>query len=254
MNLNRAAGQALVAALKAGLRADQKVEVAVCPPFPYLFPIAEAVAGSPIRLGAQNLWPEEKGAFTGEVSPGMLRDAGCTYVILGHSERRHTIGPARSGGGVHGEDDALINRKVRAAFAAGMVPILCIGETLAERDAGQTEAVLTKQLDGGLTGLSAQQVSSMVIAYEPVWAIGTGRNATPQQAADAHRHVRHQVGSRFGTQAAEAVRIQYGGSVKASNAKELMAIPDVDGALVGGASLVADDFLGIITGCIQAKG
>lgn len=252
MNLDRAAARELVAALVAP-RSAPPVDVAVCPPFPYLFVVQEAIGGAPILLGAQNLWPEEKGAFTGEVSAAMLRDAGCHFVILGHSERRHTIGSLDAAGRPHGEDDALVNRKTRFALSAGLCPIVCVGETLAERDAGQTDAVLTRQVRAGLAGLTAPQVSRLVLAYEPVWAIGTGRNATPQQAADAHKHIRGLILGEFGGAAADGVRILYGGSVKPGNAAELMTSPDVDGALVGGASLVAGDFLGIMAGCVSAK-
>jgi triosephosphate isomerase len=175
----------------------------------------------------------------------MLLDCGCTYVILGHSERRHTIGK--------GEDDGLINKKVHAAIAAGLTPILCIGEKLEQRDAGQTDAVLTAQLEEGLAGVPADKMGGVVIAYEPVWAIGTGRNATPQQAQEAHQHVRKVLARLYSDAVAQSARIQYGGSVKASNALELMAQPDVDGALVGGASLKASEFSEIIQAAIKAK-
>lgn len=253
MNLSLASARELISAIRAKLVPHLNYDVAVCPPFPYLFPVAKAIAESPIKLGAQNLWPEDKGAFTGEVSPLMLKDTGCTYVILGHSERRHTIGPRDAVGRVCGEDDGMVNRKTKAALATGLVPIVCIGETLSQRDAGQTEDVLTQQLSGSLAGLKPEEVAKLVVAYEPVWAIGTGRNATPQQAAEAHHHIRQRLISSHSKPSAEAVRILYGGSVKASNAAELMASPDVDGALVGGASLVADDFLGIMAGCVTAK-
>jgi len=175
-------------------------------------------------------------------------------VILGHSERRHSIGPKGIDGRVHGESDEMVARKCRAALDAGLTSIVCIGETLAERDAGQTEDVLTRQLQGSLAGLDARMASQVVIAYEPVWAIGTGRNATPEQAQDAHMHIRTVLGDRLGRSTADEIRIQYGGSVKADNATALMKCPDVDGALVGGASLKADDFCGIIDACARAKG
>lgn len=254
MHMNLPTARELIATLRAGVPAGYPVDVAVCPPSVYLFPAAKALDGSTIRLGAQNLWPEPKGAFTGELAPPMIRETGATLVILGHSERRHTIGGKDASGKVVGEDDALINRKVKAALSERLTPILCVGETLTERDAGQTNAVLERQIRGGLDGLTAEQVAGMVVAYEPVWAIGTGRNATAQQADEAHKFIRKLVLSLFGTATAEGLRIQYGGSVKASNAAELMRSPDVDGALVGGASLVADDFLGIIRACAQAKG
>jgi len=253
MNLNLASARELITALRAKLPPHLPYDVAVCPPFPYLLPMAKAIADSPIRLGAQNLWPDEKGAFTGEVSPLMLKDAGCAFVIIGHSERRHTIGPKDAVGRVCGEDDAMVNRKVEAALAAGLIPIVCVGETLAQRDTGQTDDVLTQQIHSGLAGLTPDKVAGLVVAYEPVWAIGAGRNATPQQAAEAHLHIRKRLAADHSRSAADAVRILYGGSVKASNAAELMTSPDVDGALVGGASLAADDFLGIMTGCVTAK-
>jgi triosephosphate isomerase len=215
---------------------EQRVTVAVCPPFPYLLTVAQALHGSVVRLGAQNLYPEKEGAFTGEVCALMLQDVCCSYVILGHSERRHKLG----------ETDAFINRKVKAALAAGLTAILCIGETLEEREANRTEAVLDTQLTGSLAGLSANDLSRVVIAYEPVWAIGTGRNATPAQAQEAHAFVRRRVGQLCGAAAAEGLIIQYGGSVKPDNAASLLHEPDVDGALVGGASLNADQFLAIV--------
>ncbi len=254
MNLNLATGRDLIAAIRAKLPPRPAIDVAICPPFVYLMPAAKALAESAIALGAQNLWPEAKGAFTGEVSAPMLKDAGCTWVILGHSERRHTIGPRDAVGRICGETDDLINRKVKSALAAGLGPILCVGETLTQRDANQTDDILTQQIHAGLAGLKPEQLASLVVAYEPVWAIGTGRNATPQQAAEAHAHIRRQLAAAFGAPTAQAVRILYGGSVKASNAAELMTSPDVDGGLIGGASLAADDFLGIIAGCIKAKG
>ena len=252
MNLLLAPARELVAAIRAAASADT-VEVLICPPFVYLMPMAKAIAGSSIRMGAQNAYFESSGAFTGEVSPAMLKDAGCSYVILGHSERRHTIGPRLPDGRIAGEDDASVNRKVRAVLAAGMSPILCVGETLAERDTAQTLAVLRRQLDGGLAGLSADEAGSLVIAYEPVWAIGTGRNATPQQAQEAHAFIRNWLSERFGPATAAGTRILYGGSMKAANAGELIAQPDVDGGLVGGASLKADEFCGIIAAALRAK-
>jgi triosephosphate isomerase len=246
MNLTLGTARDLIASLRAGLVGDCPVEVGACPPAVYLLPVAEAIRGSGIQLGAQNCYFESSGAFTGEIAPGMLHDANVRYVIIGHSERRHTIG--------RGEDDAMLNRKLHAVIAAGLTPIFCIGETLDQRQANQTEQVLKRQLDDGLAGLSAEQVGSMVIAYEPVWAIGTGKNATPEQAQAAHRFVRQTLSATFSAGTAAAVRIQYGGSVKAANAGELMAKPDVDGALVGGASLKADEFLGIIEATAKAKG
>jgi triosephosphate isomerase len=215
---------------------ETRVEVAVCPPFPYLPRVAQVVKGTPVALGAQNCFPRDDGAFTGEVSPGMLVDVGCQLVIIGHSERRQ----------IFKETDALINDKVHAALKAGLRVILCIGETLDERKANQTEAVLDAQLTGSLAKITAEQLKNTVIAYEPVWAIGTGVNATPQQAQDAHAFIRKRVGQLCGEAAAKSLVIQYGGSVKPDNAATLLGQPDVDGALVGGASLKADDFLAIV--------
>jgi triosephosphate isomerase len=226
----------LASAVVKGAGTEDHVTVAVCPPFPYLMTVADTLRGSTIGLGAQNLYPEEKGAFTGEVSPTMLVDVGCRYVIVGHSERRHKLG----------ETDAFINRKVHAGLAAGLTVILCIGETLDEREAGRTEAVLQTQLAGGLAGITAEMLARVVLAYEPVWAIGTGRNATPDQAQAAHSFLRGRVAELCGEEAARGLPIQYGGSVNANNAASLLGQPDVDGALVGGASLNADQFLAIV--------
>jgi triosephosphate isomerase len=236
MFTNGASAQQLAAGVVQGLGAETGVTVAVCPPFPYLGRVGEALRGSPVALGAQNLYPEKEGAFTGEVSPLMLADVGCRYVIVGHSERRHQLG----------ETDAFVNRKVHAALAAGLQPILCVGETLAEREAGRTDAVLDTQVAGSLAGVTAAMLKGVVVAYEPVWAIGTGRNATPQQAQEAHAFLRGRVARLCGDEAARSLVIQYGGSVKPDNAKALLGQPDVDGALVGGASLKADQFLAII--------
>ncbi len=238
-----ATAQQLAGTIVRGLGAEDRVNVAVCPPFPYLSQVGEALRGSPVALGAQNLYPEKEGAFTGEVSPTMLLDVGCRYVILGHSERRHKLG----------ESDAFINQKVRAALAAGLQVIFCVGETLQEREANRTEAVLESQLAHGLAALKGDQLDALVIAYEPVWAIGTGRNATPEQAQEAHAYIRRRIARSFGEERAAALPIQYGGSVKAENAGALMACPDVDGALVGGASLQADQFLAIV-GAALTKG
>ena len=254
MNLDLAGARALVNDLRTRLPAAPAIDVAICPPSIYLFPMAKAIADSPIKLGAQNCYFEASGAFTGEVSAAMVKETGCTYVILGHSERRHTIGPKNPSGGVHGESDEMIAAKCRAVLAAGLTPILCVGETLAERDANQTEAILTRQIEGGLAGVSLPSADKLVIAYEPVWAIGTGRNATPEQAQEAHRHIRGRLAETLGRGVADQIRIQYGGSVKPDNAAALMSCPDVDGALVGGASLKGPDFVGIIDAAIRAKG
>ncbi len=213
------------------------VEIVVAPPFVSLAKAAELLAGqSAVGLSAQNMSHEASGAFTGETNAAMLKEVGCQYVILGHSERRS----------LYGEDDAVINQKLHAALAAGFVPILCIGESLEERDGGQLEFVLSQQLEGSLAGLDASQVPGIVIAYEPVWAIGTGRTATPEQAQETQAYVRSVVERLFGRDVAEAIRIQYGGSVKPGNAGELIGQPDIDGFLVGGASLDPVSFAEIV--------
>ena len=249
MNLDLAAARQLISGVRAGLErlgaGADRVEIAVCPAAPYLFPVAKALAGSRIGFGAQNVHYEAAGAFTGELSAAMVVDCGAKYVILGHSERRHTPGLR--------EDDWMINRKAKAARGAGLTPILCVGETLAQRDANQTLEVLTFQLTGGLVGLGVADAADLVVAYEPVWAIGTGRNATPAQAQEAHAHLRGVLRQQIGG-GADAIRILYGGSVKPENAREIMAQPDVDGGLIGGASLKADSFLGIIEATLAAKG
>jgi len=236
MFTSAATARDLAAAVVQKLGGEQRVTVTVCPPFPYLLGVASVLRGSPVGLGGQNLYPEKEGAFTGEVSPTMLKDVGCTHVIVGHSERRHKLG----------ETDAFINRKVKAALTNSLTAILCVGETLEEREASRTEAVLEAQLTDSLAGLTATDLGRVVIAYEPVWAIGTGRNATPEQAQSAHAFVRRRVGHLCGAAAAAALLIQYGGSVKPDNAASLLHQPDVDGALVGGASLNADQFLAIV--------
>lgn len=231
-----ASGEQLAVDLLKGLGSERRVTVAVCPPFPYLAKLGSVLKGTNIALGAQNVYPEKEGAFTGEVSPAMLLDVGCKYVIVGHSERRKILG----------ETDAFINKKVHAALTAGLEVILAIGETLEEREANQTEKVLDTQLTAGLAGINAAALAKITLAYEPVWAIGTGRNATPEQAQEAHAFIRRRVGQLIETGAADKLIIQYGGSVKADNAATLLKQPDVDGALVGGASLKADQFLAII--------
>jgi triosephosphate isomerase len=233
----------LAGAVVKGVAKDSPVRVAVCPPFPYLMKVAEVVKGSPVGLGGQNLYPEKEGAFTGEVSPTMLVDAGCRHVILGHSERRHKLG----------ESDAFINKKVHAALAAGLEVILCVGETLEEREGNKTEKVLDTQLSGGFAGLKAEQLAKIVVAYEPVWAIGTGKNATPEQAQQAHAFIRGRIREMFGEKPAGSLLIQYGGSVKPDNAASLLKQPDVDGALVGGASLNAGQFLSIVQAGVGLK-
>jgi triosephosphate isomerase (TIM) len=210
----------------------EHVDVAVAPAFVHLQAVREALLGSPVKLAAQNAYFEEAGAFTGEISIDMLGDAGCSWVILGHSERRHVLG----------ESDELINRKVRAALGKGLSVILCVGELIEERQAEQTTTVLDRQMNGDLADVDSGGMGRVVIAYEPVWAIGTGLTATPEQAQNAHAHLRNWLRNRYTSEVAEATRIQYGGSVKPENARELMAQPDIDGALVGGASLKAESF------------
>jgi len=235
MNLDRAAAVQLARAIAARAGEAPHVELAVCPPFVYLEAVAAIVKGTPVALGAQNMYFEKSGAFTGEVSAGMLLDLGCKYVILGHSERRHVLG----------ETDLLVNKKTLAALSAGLSPIVCVGETLAEREAGKTSDVIRRQFDGSLAGLSAEQIARVTIAYEPVWAIGTGKVATTAQAEEVHIGLRRLLAERYNSAVAQSVRIQYGGSVKPENAAELLACENIDGALVGGASLKADDFLAI---------
>ena len=237
MNTTRQSGVALAKELAAVVpQAEAGVEVLVCPPYPYLLAVGETLAGSAVHLGAQDAYFEAPGAFTGEVAVDMLRDCGCRYVILGHSERRHVMG----------ETDAIINRKVRAAVAGGLAAVLCVGELLSERQSGQTEEVLDRQMEGGLAGVSEAEAAQVVIAYEPVWAIGTGVTATPEQAESAHEHLRKWLARRYTPAFSEKVRILYGGSVKADNAETLLGQPNVDGALVGGASLKASTFVPII--------
>jgi triosephosphate isomerase len=235
MNGSREANAALLDKVTAGAARSPDVEVLVCPPAVYLDAVGARLKGSPVRLGAQNLCDQDKpGAFTGEVHGGMLRDVGCDYAIVGHSERR----------ALYGETDAVVARKFKAAQALGLVPILCVGETLEQREQDQTEAVLRRQLSAVLELCGVDSLARAVVAYEPVWAIGTGRTATPQQAQAAHAFLRHQVASRDARIAA-ALRVLYGGSVNAGNANTLFAEPDVDGGLIGGASLKADEFLAI---------
>jgi triosephosphate isomerase len=214
------------------------IEIVLAPPFTALHGVAEAARNSEIAVAGQNLHWEKEGAFTGEVSGPMLKEAGAEYVIIGHSERRRLFG----------ETDATVNRKIVAALAAGLVPIVCIGETLEEREANQTLAILDRQIKDGFDRITADQVGALVIAYEPVWAIGTGRNATPGQAQEAHAHIRGRLRSWFGAPAADACRVLYGGSVKPDNIRVLREQPDVDGALVGGASLDPRSFHAIVTG------
>jgi len=237
MHKTLAPARELVSGIAHGLQRlgtlDQ-VEILICPPVQLLFPMAKAVAGTQIRLGAQNAHYETQGAFTGEVSVPMLADTGCTHIIIGHSERRQ----------IFLEDNVLLSRKVRAVVAGGLQVIYCVGETLAQRDMGQTQLLIQNQL----TEVLNREVSPdrLIVAYEPVWAIGTGKTATPQQAQEVHAFIRKWLGDAYGKAAAAQIRILYGGSVKPGNAAELLGQPDIDGALVGGACLAAEDFLAII--------
>jgi triosephosphate isomerase len=209
-------------------------DILVCPPFTALYAVSRELEGSNIALGAQNMFYEEKGAFTGEISPLMVKDVGCSYVILGHSERRH----------IFGETDELINKKVLSAVNHGLIPILCVGETLQEREEDKTKEVIERQVKEGLKGLN--ETSEFVIAYEPVWAIGTGKTATPELAEKVHSFIREILAEMFGKEKADSIRILYGGSVKPENAAGLMSQPNIDGSLVGGASLKAESFAKIV--------
>jgi len=225
MHGSRASNRALLEALISQLDRHGAVEVAVCPPYPYLGQVSELLAGTPIAWGAQNISEHAQGAYTGEVSAAMVKELGCRYALVGHSERRQ----------LHGESDAQVAAKFAAARAAGITPILCVGETLEEREAGRTEAVVARQLEAVMKNID---FGNAVLAYEPVWAIGTGRNATPEQAQAVHAFLRARLSA--------GVRILYGGSVKAANAAAIFAMPDIDGGLIGGASLVAKEFLEIV--------
>ena len=244
MNLALAEARKLIEEIGAKLPKQLPIDLGVFPSAVLLFPIAKAVDGLPIHFGAQNCYFEKSGAFTGEISPGMIKDTGASSVIIGHSERRHILG----------ETGDMLKKKVVLALETGLDVIYCVGETDDEREAGQTQAVLERQVDEVLG--ADVKLDRVTIAYEPVWAIGTGKTATPAQAQEAHAFIRELIGKRYNAQAASAVRIQYGGSVKASNAAELLSQPDVDGALVGGASLKADEFCGIIDAAVtlQTKG
>lgn len=236
MNMLRDSSVALVNGLLDQLVPSDNVEVAVCPPSVYLHDVGAALRSSHVGLGAQNMHNASDGAYTGEVSGPMLNDLDCKYVILGHSERRQLFG----------ETDATVNEKIGAAFANNLLPIVCVGETLDQREAGTTAEVIAEQIRGSLAGLSSDQGKNLVIAYEPVWAIGTGKTATPEQAEEVHAQIRGLLAELFDQETADGIRIQYGGSVKPDNAKELLGKPNIDGALVGGASLKADGFAAII--------
>ncbi len=235
LNKNIAETKELANSLKTKLAGVSDVEIAVCPVYTSIAAAVEVLKGSNIGVGGQDLYWEKSGAFTGEISGPMLKDAGCAYVIIGHSERRQFFG----------ETNETVNKKIYAAYDAGLTPIVCIGETLSEREANKTFTVLEQQLKEGLKGLGVAH-KSMVIAYEPVWAIGTGKTATKEQAQEAHAFVRKVLGQILGKEIADGIRIQYGGSVKPDNVAEIMAQPDVDGALVGGAALNADSFEKIV--------
>lgn len=223
--------------LKSALKDVTDVEVVVGPPFTALHAVAEAARNTNIGIAAQDLYWEREGAFTGEISPVMVKEAGAEYAIVGHSERRRLFG----------ETDAIVNRKVGAAIGANLTPIMCVGETLEEREASQTFAVLDRQIKDGLDRITTEQLAELVVAYEPVWAIGTGRNASAAQAGEAHAHIRMRLRQWFGGDAADRCHVIYGGSVKPDNIRELIAEPDVDGALVGGASLDVRSFRAIVT-------
>lgn len=235
MNLDRNSSTDLAGAIaNAEIAAD--VDVVVCVPYVYLDAVNTTIIGSNVGLGSQDVYFEEAGAFTGEISVSMVADVGCKFVILGHSERRNVIG----------ESNELINKKVKAVLAAGLTPILCVGELLEQREAGQTLQVVQDQFDGSLAGIDSKQMNQIVLAYEPVWAIGTGKTATPDQAQEVHADLRKIMADRYNSGIAQSVRILYGGSVKPENAADLMSQTDIDGALVGGASLKSDSFLQII--------
>lgn len=227
---------ALVNELKALVTGARNVEIVVAPVFTALSRVSDAVSGSNINLAAQDCFWEEEGAFTGEVAPKLLKDAGCSHVIIGHSERRQFFG----------ETDATVNKKVKAVISAGLTPIVCVGETLEERESGRTFSVIETQIQNSLAGISAEAVAQLIIAYEPVWAIGTGKTASDEQAQEVHFFIRGLIARLFSLTASDAVRILYGGSVKPDNVKGLMTQVDIDGALVGGASLKADSFAAIV--------
>ncbi len=233
-----AEASAFVTDLRAAVEGISGMQVVVAPPFTAIYSAAQAARGSNIEVSAQDLHWERQGAFTGEISATMIKEAGATYVIVGHSERRQLFG----------ETDAIVSRKVQAAIGQALTPIMCVGETLEERERGETLAILDRQIRIGLDGLMAEHVGALVIAYEPVWAIGTGRNATAAQAGEAHAHIRTRLRQWFGGDAADACRVIYGGSVKPDNIRQLIAEPDVDGALVGGASLEVKSFVDIVKG------
>lgn len=236
MNNSIDESRSLASALAGKHRGESRVDILVAPPFTSLFAVRDAIKDSPLQLGAQNIHPEPKGAFTGEVSPTMVKDSGCGFVIIGHSERRQFFG----------ETNASANLKVRSAFLYGLKSILCVGETLAQREAGETFRVVEAQVREGLSGVTEKEMWAVTLAYEPVWAIGTGRTATPEQAEEVHRFIRSLLKQMYGEATAESARILYGGSVNPKNARDLLGKNEIDGALVGGASLKEEEFNEII--------
>ncbi|MFZ4468887.1 MAG: triose-phosphate isomerase [Pirellula sp.] len=243
MNLNRGQSLSLVQSLVESLRGVSDVDIAVCPPAVYLGELGKALHATNIGLGAQNVNSKSEGAYTGEISCSMLKDVGCRYVILGHSERR----------AIYGETDSMVNEKLHAVLAAGLTPIVCVGETLEQREAGQTQQVVRSQCIGSLAGLTEDQMLKTVLAYEPVWAIGTGKTASPAQAEEVHKDIRALLETQFSAGTAQKIIVLYGGSVKADNAQELLSEPNIDGALVGGASLKQDSFEGIIKAATSVR-
>lgn len=236
MNNDINESQSLVSGIISGLGNDDNCEVIVCPPFTSLNEVHSLVKDSPVKLGAQNMFFEESGAYTGEISASMLKSVGCEYVILGHSERRT----------IFGESDELINKKIKKAIESGLKVIFCIGETLAQREEGKTDAVVKNQIINGLQNITSENLETITIAYEPIWAIGTGKTASPGQAQEVHAFIRNLIEEIYSKESAENLIIQYGGSVKPDNAASLLSQPDIDGALVGGACLKPDSFLSII--------
>lgn len=235
MNTNVAKAVELAESVKAQYD-NFDVDVVLCTPFTNLYAVHQVIQDAPIGLGAQDLFWEDSGAYTGQISAGMLTSVGCNYVIIGHSERRQFFG----------ETDETVNKKVKKALASNLLPIVCVGELLEEREADRTETVVETQVKGALAGLTKEDAAKLVIAYEPVWAIGTGKVATPEQAQEVHKFIRDLLAKLYDQELADSIRIQYGGSMKPDNAAELLAQPDIDGGLIGGASLKADSFLGIV--------
>ncbi|GBD87797.1 bifunctional PGK/TIM [bacterium BMS3Abin03] len=236
MNKDLNESQSLVSGIISGLGNDDKCDVIVCPPYTSLNEVHALIKNTKVKLGAQNMFYEESGAYTGEISPSMLKSVGCEYVILGHSERRN----------IFGEGDEMINKKIKKALESGLKVIFCIGESLAQREESITNDVVKNQIVNGLNGITSDDMKNIIIAYEPIWAIGTGKTATPEQAQEVHSFIRNLISNNFSNEIAENIVIQYGGSVKPENAATLLSKPDIDGALVGGACLKADSFLSIV--------